>query len=63
MSFQKTFGGRVKGWIFFGCLAVFIGLNAQTPVGAQSNVNVRVMAANLNGDTQSYQPFAIRIFQ
>lgn len=30
---------------------------------AQSNVNVRVMAANLNGNTQSYQPFAIRIFQ
>lgn len=31
--------------------------------GAQSNVVVRVMAANLNGNTQSYQPFAIRIFQ
>src|SRR5882724_6677865 len=36
--------------VCFGCLA-------------QSNVNVRVMAANLNGNTQSYQPFAIRIFQ
>ena len=33
------------------------------PVFAQSNVNVRVMAANLNGNTQSYQPFALRIFQ
>jgi endonuclease/exonuclease/phosphatase family metal-dependent hydrolase len=30
---------------------------------AQNNINVRVMAANLNGDAQSYQPFAIRIFQ
>ena len=30
---------------------------------AQSNVTVRVMAANLNGNTQSYQPFALRIFQ
>jgi endonuclease/exonuclease/phosphatase family metal-dependent hydrolase len=30
---------------------------------AQSNINVRVMAANLNGDAQTYQPFAIRIFQ
>ena len=30
---------------------------------AQSNLNVRVMAANLNGNTQSYQPFALRIFQ
>jgi endonuclease/exonuclease/phosphatase family metal-dependent hydrolase len=63
MSFQKTFAGHVKGWILFGCWAVFIGLNTQTTVGAQSNVTVRVMAANLNGDTQSYQPFAIRIFQ
>ncbi len=33
------------------------------PATAQSNVTVRVMAANLNGNTQSYQPFAIRIFQ
>ena len=30
---------------------------------AQSNIAVRIMAANLNGNTQSYQPFAIRIFQ
>jgi endonuclease/exonuclease/phosphatase family metal-dependent hydrolase len=59
MSFQKTFGGRVKGWILFGSLAVFFSASAL----AQSNINVRVMAANLNGDTQSYQPFAIRIFQ
>ena len=34
-----------------------------TPVPAQSNINVRVMAANLNGNAQSYQPFAVRIFQ
>lgn len=33
------------------------------PAPAQSNVTVRIMAANLNGNTQSYQPFAIRIFQ
>ena len=30
---------------------------------AQSNVNIRVMAANLNGNSQTYEPFAIRIFQ
>jgi endonuclease/exonuclease/phosphatase family metal-dependent hydrolase len=30
---------------------------------AQSNVTLRVMSANLNGNTQSYQPFALRIFQ
>ncbi|MEY4918068.1 MAG: hypothetical protein RL616_1981, partial [Verrucomicrobiota bacterium] len=34
-----------------------------TPALAQSNVTVRIMAANLNGNTQSYQPFALRIFQ
>jgi len=30
---------------------------------AQSNVNLRVMAANLNGNSQKYEPFALRIFQ
>ncbi len=30
---------------------------------AQDYVNLRVMAANLNGDVQSYQPFALRIFE
>ena len=33
------------------------------PARAQNNINLRVMAANLNGNTQSYQPFALRIFQ
>jgi len=28
-----------------------------------TNVNLRVMSANLNGNTQNYQPFALRIFQ
>src|SRR6266581_3022218 len=40
-------------------LAVFTLSNLQ----AQTNTPVRIMAANLNGNTQSYQPFAIRIFQ
>src|SRR3954463_5307741 len=30
---------------------------------AQSNLTLRVMSANLNGNAQSYQPFALRIFQ
>src|ERR1019366_8059624 len=30
---------------------------------AQNNLNVRVMAANLNGNSQKYEPFAIRVFQ
>ena len=50
--------GRCAGRIFL-LGAVFFSASAL----AQSNINVRVMAANLNGDTQSYQPFAIRIFQ
>ena len=33
------------------------------PAPAQTNVTLRIMAANLNGNAQSYQPFAIRIFQ
>ena len=30
---------------------------------AQTNVIIRVMAANLNGNSQKYEPFALRIFQ
>jgi endonuclease/exonuclease/phosphatase family metal-dependent hydrolase len=36
----------------------FSDLSAQT-----TNLNLRVMSANLNGNVQSYQPFALRIFQ
>jgi endonuclease/exonuclease/phosphatase family metal-dependent hydrolase len=57
MPLQNIFGRRVKGWILFSLLAASLNLNAQ------SNVTVRVMAANLNGNTQSYQPFALRILQ
>jgi endonuclease/exonuclease/phosphatase family metal-dependent hydrolase len=39
-------------------LFTFSSLQAQV-----TNTTVRVMSANLNGNTQSYQPFAIRIFQ
>ena len=44
--------------VFFVVAAIFLN-----SASAQSNVNVRIMAANLNGNTQSYQPFAIRILQ
>src|SRR5438094_9890598 len=40
-------------------LAIFSFSNLE----AQTNTTVRVMAANFNGNTQSYQPFAIRILQ
>ncbi len=33
------------------------------PAPAQSNTPVRIMAANLNGNSQTYEPFALRIFQ
>jgi endonuclease/exonuclease/phosphatase family metal-dependent hydrolase len=36
---------------------------APSVIHAQSNVTVRVMAANLNGNSQKYEPFALRIFQ
>src|ERR1017187_8546898 len=49
-----------RGLKTFLLLAVCCCLNS---LHAQSNVNVRVMAANLNGNTQSYQPFALRILQ
>jgi endonuclease/exonuclease/phosphatase family metal-dependent hydrolase len=48
---------RSLGGILAALLTVF-NLQAQT-----TNVTVRVMSANLNGNTQSYQPFALRIFQ
>jgi endonuclease/exonuclease/phosphatase family metal-dependent hydrolase len=54
----KSQVGRCAGRIFL-LGAVFFSTLAL----AQSNVNLRVMAANLNGDAQSYQPFAIRILQ
>jgi endonuclease/exonuclease/phosphatase family metal-dependent hydrolase len=49
-----------SGWKTFFLLAT---LFFSFQLHAQSNVNVRVMAANLNGNTQSYQPFALRILQ
>jgi endonuclease/exonuclease/phosphatase family metal-dependent hydrolase len=54
----KSQVGRFAGSIFL-LGAVFFSTLAL----AQSNASLRVMAANLNGDAQSYQPFAIRLFQ
>lgn len=45
-------------------LAPLLGLGAvQAPVVTRTNTTIRVMAANLTGSSQSYQPFALRIFQ
>ncbi len=59
MEFTSYF---IRRAVWALCLAALIAL-VSFDARAQSNVNVRVMAANLNGNTQSYQPFAIRIFQ
>jgi len=48
--------------VFWSCLFL-CGAVAPPQVSAQSNVNIRVMAANLNGNSQKYEPFALRIFQ
>ncbi len=47
------------------CLALLVGFQtlAQAADATPTSLNLRVMAANLNGDTQKIQPFAIRIFQ
>jgi endonuclease/exonuclease/phosphatase family metal-dependent hydrolase len=50
---------RAGCFLLLGSLLVFLPHSAP----AQTNVTVRVMAANLNGNSQSYQPFALRIFQ
>src|SRR5262245_14789775 len=45
----------------FGPAFLFLSLfNAHLQT---SNIALRVMSANLNGDMQNYQPFALRIFQ
>jgi endonuclease/exonuclease/phosphatase family metal-dependent hydrolase len=50
---------RAKGWILLGFLIVMAPLRSK----AQATVNVRIMAANLNGNSQTYEPFALRIFE
>jgi endonuclease/exonuclease/phosphatase family metal-dependent hydrolase len=57
MRFFNSFFRRLH-FILFPATILFLN-----PIFAQSNVNVRIMAANLNGNTQSYQPFALRILQ
>ena len=42
---------------------VFPGCGAQAPVVTSSNASIRVMAANLTGNGQTYEADAIRIFQ
>jgi endonuclease/exonuclease/phosphatase family metal-dependent hydrolase len=47
---------RSMGGVLLAVFGLFI-------LQARADTTVRVMSANLNGNTQSYQPFALRIFQ
>jgi endonuclease/exonuclease/phosphatase family metal-dependent hydrolase len=48
---------------FFFRAIIILTVSVSCATNAQNNITVRVMAANLNGNTQSYQPFALRILQ
>lgn len=63
MLFQSEFDRCIISWLIVGFLANSPALNAQTPVVTQTNVVIRVMASNLNGDSQKYGPPQVRILQ
>src|SRR5436190_13238756 len=44
-------------------VVLLAGLFGGTLPAQTTNINLRVMSANLNGNIQNYQPFALRIFQ
>lgn len=54
---------RVLSVLFPVLTVTILATVSQTAVAQSSNVTIRVMAANLNGNTQSIQPFAINIFK
>jgi endonuclease/exonuclease/phosphatase family metal-dependent hydrolase len=45
------------------CLLLWSLLLISFVAEAQTNTTIRIMAANLNGNIQNYQPFALRIFE
>ena len=59
---QKNVFVRAVCSLLPGLLFAFLLFPVRAQV-VQTNAIVRVMAANLNGDSQTYQPFALRIFQ
>jgi len=59
MLYQVSSLFRAGGLIFLGLLGVFLQINAE----AQTNANLRIMSANINGNSQTYEPFALRIFE
>jgi endonuclease/exonuclease/phosphatase family metal-dependent hydrolase len=59
MLYQVISVLRANRWILLSFLVVLAQFNSH----AQATYNIRIMAANLNGSAQTYQPFALRIFQ
>ena len=47
----------------FGLMLHCASAQTQAPVVFTTNFNLRVMAANLNDNSQTYEPYALRIFQ
>ena len=59
MLYKVIFKFRPARWVLLWFLSSFLSRYAL----AQDTTNIRIMAANLNGNAQTYQPFALRIFQ
>src|ERR1700743_3603520 len=59
MLYKVASSFRAGAGIFLTILAVSL---ASTALG-QAATDVRIMSANLNGNSQTYEPFALRIFQ
>ena len=64
LSFPMNVAARAGSLSLLGVLLSSFNVSGQTPVVTQTNVTVRVMAANLTSGTgQSYEAAGIRIFQ
>lgn len=59
MLYQVLSVLRAGRFFFLWLVLASVSANAR----AQAGTNVRIMAANLNGDSQTYEPPALRIFQ
>ena len=46
-----------------GLVVISRGAEQQFPVITQTNLTIRVMAANITGNSQTYESFAVRVFQ
>jgi endonuclease/exonuclease/phosphatase family metal-dependent hydrolase len=60
MIFHVSLARRAASVLLCGLLFSFL---TATKADTLPNTTIRVLSANLNGDTQSYQPFALRILQ